>query len=328
MNEKPFLTAIHGVQAFRRRCEQIRDPLGGAMGIAAEYYPHQIGNVSRVLEDTQVRHLIADEVGLGKTVQALMIMNALRLQRSDLRALIVVPNDLLPQWRDELMTRGHKAPAEEEPDEVEGRFTRLAWQEKIKNNLSEIDPDVYDLLIVDELHTLRTDLQERIVEQAPNFQHLLVLTATPHFQEITRRCQILQLLEPARIELARQQALFLDKSAELKDLPLSRWPEGPMAAVLESVDLRERNISRLLDDSTPPTEWPSPGAPPDGDASLAARAHCSYRRVIRTRRADYTGLLPQRVHHSKTVEPLGVEEERQHVMWRYFEHLDDLSRGV
>ena len=92
------------VQAARREYEGIRTPLAPAVGVAASLYTHQLANVYRVLTDVRVRHLLADEVGLGKTVQALMVLNALRAQRSDLQALVVVPDRLVPQWRDEIMT--------------------------------------------------------------------------------------------------------------------------------------------------------------------------------------------------------------------------------
>lgn len=107
------------------------------MGVGGSVYTHQLANVHRVLTDVRVRHLLADEVGLGKTVQALMVLNALRCQRPDLKALVIVPDHLVTQWRDELLTRSHTAPLGEDtaPDGEEpegGQYIRLVWEDQLK----------------------------------------------------------------------------------------------------------------------------------------------------------------------------------------------------
>lgn len=61
--------------------------------------------------DSHIRHLISDEVGLGKTVQALMIVNALRWQDPKHRTLVIAPDNLLSQWQEECWIRGHVMPA-------------------------------------------------------------------------------------------------------------------------------------------------------------------------------------------------------------------------
>ena len=78
----PFIDLCLGIQGARRAVEREVAGFGGALGVAAVPYPHQLANVQRVLTDSSIRHLIADEVGLGKTVQALMILNALRNPKS------------------------------------------------------------------------------------------------------------------------------------------------------------------------------------------------------------------------------------------------------
>ena len=99
MTRNAYVDLCLTAQAVRRELEGIRTPLVPAIGVAASTYTHQMANVYRVLTDVRVRHLLADEVGLGKTVQALMILNALKYQRRDLQALVVVPDSLVTQWR-------------------------------------------------------------------------------------------------------------------------------------------------------------------------------------------------------------------------------------
>ncbi len=310
------------LQARRRQLEEIRTPLAPALGVAATVYTHQIANVLRVLTDVRVRHLLADEVGLGKTVQALMVLNALRRQRRDLRALVVVPDRLVPQWRDELMARAHTAAFDREGGDGEGQFVRLAWEDQLRRSgegaaptlaLTDIDPAQYQVLIVDELHRLRTDLQDRIVRVASDFEHVLILTATPSFQRPERHSQLFALLEPERTARARWE-IASSPEGVAHDLvatdDLSRWPEWAAQRVVDLLLDRDRRAAV--------------GATAD-TVVATAMAESVYRRVIRTRRVDYSGVLPRRRHRPVVVEPLGAEVDRQSLMWRYFRHLGDLT---
>lgn len=323
MNRDPYVDLCLSVQAIRRGFEGVRTPLAPAIGVAASMYTHQVANVLRVLTDVRVRHLLADEVGLGKTVQALMILNALRTQRPELRAFIMVPDRLVAQWRDELMTRAHTAPSGDARDLGAAQYVRLAWEDQLKPKdakanpplaLGDIDPERFDVLVVDELHRLRADVQDRIVRVAPSFEHVLVLTATPTFQHPARHAQLLALLEPERTALARW-AIARGEHGAAEGLAvtddISKWPEWATRSVVDLLLARDRDAAGAAGDAD--------------DLSATAMAHCAYRRVIRTRRTDYSGVLPRREHHPVVVEPLGVEVDRQSLMWRYFEHLSLLS---
>ena len=319
----PYVDLCLQVQAVRRNYEGIRTPLAPAMGVAASLYTHQLANVQRVLTDLRVRHLLADEVGLGKTVQALMILNALRSQRPELKALILVPDQLVAQWRDEILTRAHTAPIGEDVELEGGQYIRLAWEDQRGKRdaagkplfaLADIDPVQFSVLIVDELHRLNADLQDRIVRVAVDFEHVLILTATPAFQRVGRHAQIFALLEPERTALARWRIVTGDRGIveqlEFGD-NLSNWPEWAVTAIVDEVIERDRAAAA--------------SAAPEAFTATAL-AQCAYRRVIRTRRVDYSGVLPRRHHRPIVVEPLGAEADRQALMWQYFGHLGELSR--
>lgn len=313
---------IH-LQSLRRLADEVKSPLVPALGVAGSVYTHQVASVLRVLTDIRVRHLLADEVGLGKTVQALMILNALRRQRRDLRALVVVPDTaLMVQWRDELMTRAHTAPFETHIP-GEGQYVRLVWEEQRRKkaqdgepvfSLGDIDPDLYQILIVDEMHKLPTDLQDRIVRTAAAFEHVLVLTATPSFQRPKRHAQLFALLEPERTARARWEVSQASAATENRVTAtdnLSSWPEWAAQGVVDALLKRDRDAAEAA----------------CADNYVAtAMALCAYRRVIRTRRTDYSGVLPRRRHHPITVAPLGAEADRQALMWRYFAQLNVLTR--
>ena len=325
MRKNPYADLCLTAQALRREFEGVRTPLAPATGVAAFLYTHQLANVFRVLTDLRVRHLLADEVGLGKTVQALMILNALRYQRRDLRALVVVPDGLVTQWRDEILTRAHSAPTEKTTGFEEGRYIRLAWEGQLRRtesddrpgwSLADIDPANYQVLVVDELHSLRSDVQDRIVRMAGAFEHVLALTATPAFQHPKRHAQLFTLLEPERTALARRMT---ERTGPVSsdDIPggddFSGWSEQAARAVVEGMLLRDKSAAVSC-------------AP--GSEEAVALAQCAYRRVIRTRRANYGGVLPQRRHVPLLIEPLDAEAKRQSLMWQYFGHLDTISRRV
>lgn len=325
MRNRYLDTCIH-IQALRRYVEGIRTPLASATGVAAAVYTHQICNVHRVLTDIRVRHLLADEVGLGKTVQALMILNALKFQRKDLKALVVVPDKLVPQWRDEIMTRAHIAPCDGSKSIEDNQYIRLAWpsifgrqseEEGARISFSDIDSNFFDILVVDELHHLRKNVQDRIVTASRHFQHLLVLTATPEFRDSKRHAQLFDMLEPERATLARTEI-----SDALVKTTTSRSSNGNQKVELKS-DAEAQVVRKFIR-----SEKCALTQADQRELSIISQIHCSYRRVIRTRREDYPGVLPERKHISVVVDPLGVEIDRQELMWKYFEYLSELDRDI
>ncbi|MBW8837002.1 MAG: DEAD/DEAH box helicase family protein, partial [Burkholderia sp.] len=298
----PFIDLCLGIQAVRRTVEREIAGLGGATGVAAVPYPHQMANVQRILTDSRIRHLIADEVGLGKTVQTLMVLNALRLQNPRHRALILVPENLAPQWLLECQTRGHFTPLNYAPSEEEtGAHVRLVYYEQLQS-ITEIDPDVYDLLIVDEIQRLQSNVRQRVADVAGDFRQLLLLSATPKLEDVEAFRQLLAILEPDRVALA----------ARASDTP--------------EMNLREREaaVAALVGVGTP-EQWASLGVAPPPERAQPATLATTYsvlRRVTHTRRRDYPDLLPQRVLHRIAIEPTSDEVARQEQVWQFIGHAD------
>lgn len=79
--------------------------LDGLTGI--EHLPHQIETVRRVLRQFRGRVLLADEVGLGKTIEACLLMREYLLRGLAKRVLVLVPSNLVPQWSEELESKFH-----------------------------------------------------------------------------------------------------------------------------------------------------------------------------------------------------------------------------
>lgn len=296
----PYIDLCLGVQAVRRRVEREVAGLGGATGVAAAPYPHQLANVQRILSDSRIRHLIADEVGLGKTVQTLMILNALRLQNPRHRALILVPDNIAPQWLIECQTRGHFTPLGRAPEEEEnGAHVRLAYYDQL-SSVTEIDPNIYDLLVVDELQRLQANARQRITDVAGDFRQLLLLSATPKLEDAEAFRQLLAILEPERMAVATRT---------------SDTPEATLRA-------REAEAAALIG-AGGPDAWTAAGLmmPPErAQAPTAAMTHSILRRVTHTNRRDYPDLLPQRVLHRIAIEPTSDEVARQDQVWQFIGH--------
>ena len=73
------------------------------VGCRTYLLPHQVSTITRCLETYPVRYMLADEVGLGKTVEACSILKILRSENTGLRVLIIVPGSLIGQWKVETM---------------------------------------------------------------------------------------------------------------------------------------------------------------------------------------------------------------------------------
>ena len=178
--------------------------------------PHQIRALSRAISGDRIRYLLADEVGLGKTIEAGLIMRELKLRGLVARTLIVAPKGLIMQWvaemethfgedfralipsdfsaysriaREENMWRSHDQvicsmdsvkPMEKRRDWSQGRIA-----EYNRERFEDLVAAGWDLVIVDEAHRLggstdqvaRFKLGQGLSEAAPYF---LMLSATPH----------------------------------------------------------------------------------------------------------------------------------------------------
>lgn len=273
-----YLALACGAQAQRRRVEAADLALGGALGVAAEPYPHQIAAVKRVLTDTRIRHLIADEVGLGKTVQALMILNALRWQNPSHKAVILMPNRLIDQWRKECWSRGHCQVSVfgDDASDVRDPWVRLVRPESIASGAFRLQPEKYDLLMVDEPQLISNDVMEMVERAAPDFKQLLILSATPGLGDPAKRTRMMAMLEPDRAAIA---------AANLQDL----------IAYLEGLEIDAAAVQ---------------GRAGEMNSASKFRAFSSDRRVMRATRSDWGRYLPTRRYEQLSVEPLHGERGR------------------
>src|SRR5262249_38634955 len=106
--------AAHGQRhPFVRSLVHQRAASRGMTGLVSarlSFYPHQVEVVRRVLQDPVQRYLLADEVGLGKTIEAGAILRQFLLDQSAGEALVLTPPLLMDQWEEELRSRFYLVP--------------------------------------------------------------------------------------------------------------------------------------------------------------------------------------------------------------------------
>lgn len=189
------------VEALKRRAEIRQSPVRGFMGGRVDLLPHQMYIASEVASRLVPRVLLADEVGLGKTIEASLILHRLHLTGRAERVLVLVPDALVHQWFVELYRRFHltfsiydEVRCDVLETEEEGVNPFLESQLVIcstsflassSSRAKQALEAGWDLLVVDEAHHLEWStaavsaaytLVETLTAKIPG---LLLLTATP-----------------------------------------------------------------------------------------------------------------------------------------------------
>lgn len=195
-----------------------KDPLRGLRGPRVGLIPHQLYIAHEVGQRLAPRVLLADEVGLGKTIEAGMILHQQLITGRARRALILVPGSLCHQWLVELLRRfglpvtlvDADRIAATESESISGfadatlALASLTWLEQDQKAFQQALAEDWDLLIVDEAHHLgwspdQPSATYQLVSQlAARTPGLLLLTATPEQSGEAGFFGQLQLLDPAR----------------------------------------------------------------------------------------------------------------------------------
>jgi ERCC4-related helicase len=158
--------------------------------------PYQLEPALALINGTAARILIADEVGLGKTVQAGLIVAETIARRQDAHVLVLCPAGLRAQWDDELTRRFHLAPVvldsaslrrlplSEGANPWAAHPLVLTSTDYIKRPevVRALEPLVWDLLVIDEAHAIagHSDRHAAAALLAQRSRTVVMLTATPH----------------------------------------------------------------------------------------------------------------------------------------------------
>ncbi len=310
-------------RAVRLDLERRADALGALFGSRVMPKPHQLSVVQRVLSARLPRFVLADEVGLGKTIEAGMIYAALANTGIAKRVLVVAPAHLTVQWLAELYHKFHSLftlldgerlakEAEADPRPAWWRFPKvvtslelLARSEEHREAIS--DPAArWDLVIFDEAHHLVSPRAFAAAEAAADNSHgLLLLTATPLQLDPEEHFKLLSLVDPATPETFDEFKKRLKRQGDLSDrtreLLAAQDPAGQVAVaeaiaeMLPEDEILEEKLDALRDGEE--------GAL-DAFVLHLAEAYSISSRLIRNRRALVGGLAPRRlVRHDVVPSP-------------------------
>ncbi len=163
-------------------------------------YPHQIEAALTVLRRMRGRALLADEVGLGKTIEAGLVMKELLLRGLAPKILILVPASLTVQWQEEMETKFGESFVINRTEEGWEEHQRLIGSldtAKRPNHARRIEAVEWDLLIVDEAHKLRNHRTQlwRFVNRLRK-RYVLFLTATPVHNDLRELYNLITVLKP------------------------------------------------------------------------------------------------------------------------------------
>jgi SNF2 family DNA or RNA helicase len=169
-----------------------------------ERFPHQLKAAQRVIRDLGGRGLLADEVGLGKTIEAGIVLKEFLLRGLARTVLVLVPASLVEQWAEELREKF-------ELDFMVSRGADGAWGQhpliiasletaRHQRHRGRVRRAGYDMVIVDEAHRLRNHLTlgwKFVNELGARF--LLLLTATPVQNDLRELYNLVTLLRPGAV---------------------------------------------------------------------------------------------------------------------------------
>lgn len=134
----------------------------------------QLNTIMQCLQDENCRYMLADEVGLGKTIEACSVLKIYLSNKSKKRILITVPSALIAQWRTELLFKFGLIEGANEND----NYIMLVSVEKLNRSLVGSN---WDFLVVDEVHNYlnNTEFYENIHQLSRNSENVILLSATP-----------------------------------------------------------------------------------------------------------------------------------------------------
>lgn len=221
-----------------------------------DQYWYQIETVSQVLRRFGGRVLLADEVGLGKTIEAGMVLKEYLLRGMVRKLLVLTPPSLVSQWREELETKfGMDFITTEDPSYREGAYDFWLRHDRIiaslhtaksRKNIDMITSIDYDLVIVDEAHGLRNrrTASYRFVNEIRK-KFILLLSATPVQNNLLELYNLITLLKPG---LLSTEAAFKKEYVKRGSLRTPNHPDK-LRRLLREVMIR--NTRSLVDVKLP-----------------------------------------------------------------------------
>lgn len=217
-------------ETWHRQFQQHKSPIKGLQGARVSLIAHQLYIANEIAKRFKPRAMLADEVGLGKTIEAGLILQYRLINGLSQRLLIIVPDNLLHQWLVEMLRRFNirfslfdelRCSAINEPNPFISEQCVLCSQDFLRDNphrQQQILQADWDMVVIDEAHHLTQHKQQPdsvfwLIEQlASSCLGLILLTATPEQLGKENHFAQLRLLDPDRFyqfqQYVAEEALF------------------------------------------------------------------------------------------------------------------------
>jgi len=241
--------------------------LQGLLGPRTSLLSHQLFVAASIGKQSAPRVLLADEVGLGKTIEAGLILSQQLLRQRVSRVLVLTPESLTHQWLVEMQRRFHLAFSLLN----ENRLEDANWEEEFADNPLVISPITlfsdntelqqvvmklsWDMVIIDEAHHItglrdpQSELGAFVAQLACRSRGLLLLTATPEQAGPEAHFERLRLIDPSRFpnfdQFKHEQAQFSHWNQVIEQIEAGMTPALP-----EGIDGNsgpEEQIQQMLD---------------------------------------------------------------------------------
>lgn len=280
---------------------------------------HQISTIVRAFESRPIRYMLADEVGLGKTIEACSIVKILGSEKKDLRVLYVVPGALAQQWQNELKYKFEITAVQNIALAAYSNNVILALEDL--DEYSEVLGLEWDLLIVDETHRLlrQKDKYNLVLQLSENTPNALLLSATPIQNRKDEYLRLLSLLQP---EQYGHMSLSEFSSILSKQKKIQRRVNGMISHMNQYEEYKEDSLDKLrelaedLDDSNLLKIVESIDLSSEDMGRAAMEQSLSYisenyrieRNIVRNRREYVSETLGNRCVHELSYEMRNADE--------------------
>ncbi len=219
----PLAAERTALNLMGRALETFNDATGALGRLDVDPLPHQISLVHRILMSGKANWIIADDVGLGKTIEVGLLLGAMERKHNLRRILVIVPSGLTRQWKDEMLTKFDRLFAIYGRDFEIEHAREWAGQDLVITSLDLVKPQssadkgddpgtrfgtlltapAWDLVIFDEAHRLSRDEAGRSTLRfalahalRSRTDQMLLLTGTPHQGDDGKFANLLRLVRP------------------------------------------------------------------------------------------------------------------------------------
>ena len=340
--ERLFAGQIDKNRAFELRLDTLRhyrelqqSPVAGLLGARIQLLPHQLYIASETANRYAPRVLLADEVGLGKTIEAGLIIHQQLITGRASRVLIAVPDSLVHQWLVEMLRRFNlmftildeercqalvESGTENPFESAQLILCTMSFLSEQAERLQQAAATEWDLLVVDEAHHLewteqKTSPAYRAIETlSQRAKGLLLLTATPEQLGIEGHFARLRLLDPARYfdidKFREEEARYAPVNELVRQLMAE---DGPQQLVNETVQdqLAEFLGASILADLN--LELEDADNDPEATLNRLVRElldrHGTGRVLFRNTRASVEGFPGRELHQHLLATPEALAED-------------------